>query len=102
MNKGTKLRTILVIAVSIHTALLATDLTGFQNETVDLIYKIVSIIANFVIVAISTYYNNDYTEEACIGTGLTRQMKAEKAGEEMTQYTGEESEFIDEEGEDNE
>lgn len=80
MNKGTKLRTILVIAVSVHTALMATDLTGFENETVNLVYKIASIIANFIIVAISTYYNNDYTEEACIGTGYTRYQKALKKG----------------------
>ena len=29
-------------------------------------------------VGINTYYNNDYSEEACIGTGITRQLKAEK------------------------
>ena len=27
---------------------------------------------------ITTYYNNDYTEEAAIGTGVTRQLKAER------------------------
>ena len=77
MNTGTKIRTALVVAVSIHTALLATDVTGFQNPTVDTIYKIVSILVNFVVVALTTYFNNDYTEAACIGTGLTRQIKAE-------------------------
>ena len=78
MNFGTKLRTVLAIATSLNTALMATDLTGFHNSTVDIIYKVVSIILNFVIVACVTYYNNDYTEEACIGTGMTRQLKAEK------------------------
>lgn len=79
MNTGTRIRTILAIATCIHTALMATDLTGFSNATIDMIYKVVSIILNFVIVALTTYYNNDYTEEACIGTGVTRQMKAEKS-----------------------
>lgn len=78
MNTGTVIRTALAVAVSIHTALIATDVTGFQNPKVDLIYKIVSIVVNFIVVALTTYYNQDYTEEACQGTGLTRQLKAEK------------------------
>lgn len=80
MNFGTKLRTILAIATSLNTALMATDLTGFNNGMVDLIYKIVSIILNFVIVACVTYYNNDYTEIACEYTGEMRARKAEAKG----------------------
>lgn len=82
MNKGTRIRTALAIAVSIHTALIATDVTGFQNATVDTIYKVASLIANFVVVALVTYYNNDYTEEGEIGTTLTRQLKQENFSEE--------------------
>lgn len=77
MNNGTKIRTALIIAVSVHTALLATDITGFANPTIDLIYKVVSIAVNFVVVALTTYYNNDYTYEGALGTTLTRQLKAE-------------------------
>lgn len=76
MNAGTKLRTALVIATSLNTALMATDLTGFQNEQVNFWYKVISLVLNFIIVALATYFNNDYTEEACIGTGLTRDLKA--------------------------
>jgi hypothetical protein len=79
MNNGTKLRTILAIATSLHTALIATDLTGFENEKVDFIYKVASLVLNFIIVAIATYYNNDYTEIAAIKTGEMRQAKAERA-----------------------
>ena len=78
MNAGTKIRTILVIATCLNTALLATDVAQFGNETVNLIYKILSVAANFVIVFCATWFNNDYTEEACVGTGVTRQLKAEK------------------------
>lgn len=78
MNAGTKIRTILVIATCLNTALLATDVAQFGNETVNLIYKILSVAANFVIVFCATWFNNDYSEEACVGTGLTRQLKAEK------------------------
>ena len=80
MNFGTKLRTILVIATSLNTALLATDLTGFNNPYVDGAYKIVSIVLNFVIVACGTYYNNDYTPEACEHTGAMRLAKEQNKG----------------------
>lgn len=75
MNSGTKLRTLLAIATSLNTALMATDVTGFNNPTVDTVYKIASIVLNFIIVAIVTYFNNDYTEEAAISTGYMRWLK---------------------------
>ena len=78
MNKGTILRTILAIAVSINTALAVTDVTSFDSETVNLVYKIASMVVNFIVVAINTYYNNDYKEEACQGTGYTRLLKEQK------------------------
>ena len=78
MNQGTIIRTILVIATCLNTALLATDVAQFGNETVNLIYRILSVAVNFIIVFCATYYNNDYTEEAAIGTGVTRQLKAER------------------------
>lgn len=81
MNKGTRIRTVLAVATSLNTALLATDITGFNNPTLDIIYKVVSIILNFIIVAIATYYNNDFTEEACIATGRMRHEKAYKNGQ---------------------
>jgi len=76
MNFGTKLRSVLVIATCLNTALMATDVTGFGNATLDLIYKIASIVLNFVIVFCATYFNNDYTKEAAEGTGYTRALKS--------------------------
>ena len=78
MNIGTKIRTVLVIATCFNTALLATDIAQFNSPVVDFIYKILSVAANFVIVFCATYFNNDYTEEACQTTGELRQRKAEK------------------------
>lgn len=78
MNKGTIIRTVLVIATCFNTALMATDVAQFHNESVNLVYRILSLIANFVIVFCATYYNNDYTKEAAIGTGITRQLKLEQ------------------------
>ena len=80
MNFGTKVRTILAIATSLNTALIATDVAQFHNETVNLVYKIVSVILNFIVVACVTWYNNDYTPEACEGTGLTRMLKSGEDG----------------------
>lgn len=86
MNSGTKLRTLLAIATSLNTALMATDLTGFNNGTVDAVYKIASIILNFIIVSCVTYYNNDYTEVACVQTGEMRARKAEAKGNVNGEY----------------
>lgn len=104
MNQGTIIRTILVIASCFNTALMATDVAQFGNETVNLIYRILSVIANFIIVFCATYFNNDYSEEACIGTGMTRQLKAEKKQDYVGDffYTDYEQEFPDEVGEEDE
>ena len=80
MNSGTKIRTVLAVATCLNTALMATDIAQFHNPKLDLAYRIVSVILNFVIVACATYFNNDYTEAACEGTGLTRMLKSEEDG----------------------
>ena len=72
---GTKLRTVLAVATSINTALIALDLSGFENEQVNMWYKIISLALNFIIIAITTYFNNDYTDEGAFGTAITRQLK---------------------------
>ena len=76
MNKGTIIRTILAIATVINSGAIASGVAEFENPTVDAAYKILSFAATAVILFVNTYYNNDYTEEACIGTGLTRALKA--------------------------
>lgn len=95
MSIGTIIRTILVVATCLNTALMATDVTGFNNPTLDLIYSVASVILNFVIVACATWYNNDYTEAAAVATGEMRQRKLELkddyVGEEF--FTDEEEEF---------
>lgn len=80
MNIGTKIRTILVIATCLNTALMATDIAQFGVPALDLIYKIASVVLNFVIVACATYYNNDYTQIACEKTGEMRLEKEQKKG----------------------
>lgn len=77
---GTTLRTILTVATCLNTAMMATDITGFGNAKLDTAYKIISTILNIIIVACSTYFNNDYTETAQEYTGMMRQAKQAKAG----------------------
>lgn len=96
MNTGTIIRTILVIASCFNTALMATDVAQFHNPKLDLIYKILSVIANFIIVFCATWFNNDYTEEACKGTGYTRFLKAQKAGKTYEKADNEEGTEEDE------
>ena len=80
MNYGTKIRTILAVATCLNTALMATDVAQFHNPKLDLAYRVISVILNFIIVACVTWFNNDYTPEAALGTGLTRQLKAGEDG----------------------
>lgn len=80
MNFGTKIRTILAVATCLNTALMATDVAQFHNPKLDLAYRVVSVILNFVIVACVTWFNNDYTSEAAEGTGYTRMLKAGEDG----------------------
>ena len=96
MNTGTKIRTVLVIATCFNTALMASDFAQFHNPTVDLIYRVLSVVANFVIVFCATWFNNDYTEEACMGTGVTRQLKAEQCADYIGDYFFDEEETEDE------
>lgn len=86
MNNGTKIRTVLGILTTINTILAVTDVTQFGNETVTFYYKLISVIVNAIVVGINTWYNNDYTEEACIGTGVTRQLKAETKDDYVGDY----------------
>ena len=99
MNFGTQIRTLLVVATCLNTALMATDVAQFHNETLNLIYRIVSVILNFIIVACATYYNNDYTEDGCIGTGVTRQRKAEKGKDYIGDYFYSDDEEVGDEDE---
>lgn len=79
MNKGTKLRTVARIIASLNTAVYAVSaaVTGLGFGKLTLLWTILTIAVDFAVAFVTTYYNNDYTEEAAMGTGLTRQLKTE-------------------------
>ena len=81
MNFGTKLRTVLRIAVSLqNTAVVLTaSVQAFASEYhigwLTLTWAIFALLCNFVVDVLTTYYNNDYTVEGATGTKITREMK---------------------------
>jgi SPP1 family holin len=79
MNRGTKLRTFFFAVACINQSIVSVGDIDFGNQTANLIYKVISTAFTIITGAIALYYNNDFTEEACIGTGITRQLKAEKS-----------------------
>lgn len=95
MNRGTIIRTILAAASVINSGAVASGIAEFENPTVNAIYKIVSFVAMVIILTVNTYYNNDYTDAAAIGTGYTRNLKNKGNTEEMNGITDEEMEVND-------
>ena len=78
MNRGTRIRTAVLAIAVMNQAISQVGEPDFGNETANLVYRIVSYVFMVLAAAIAFWYNNDFTEEACRGTGLTRQLKAEK------------------------
>lgn len=86
MNRGTKIRTALRVAVSLNTAVYAVTAAvgqlGFGWLTVA--WAILTIISDFAVAFLTTYFNNDYTKVAAQHTAEMRQHKAEM----KTDYVG--------------
>ena len=79
MNNGTKVRTALRIAVSLYTGFMiwqaAIASMGYKKLTI--VWAFLTIAAGWTVDALTTYYNNDYTEVAAKHTADMRQHKAE-------------------------
>lgn len=91
MNKETKIRTvgaIIVFALLCVKSLWGVDLS--EIFTPEVITTLATLIVTGVTWAISHYKNNDFTKEACEGTGMTRLLK------EMAKNKTEGENFFDE------
>lgn len=92
MNKGTKIRTLMRAIVSFYSALCVWQVAINQLGEMLGIKWIAIVVAGLIVVlglvvdTITTWYNNDYTPEACEGTGLTRLLKRQNNQED---YSGE-------------
>ena len=84
MNKGTKIRTALRIVVSIYTAFCAWQVSiaelskQLQAPWLIAVCAIIIVASGIAVDALTTYYNNDYTEVAARHTGEMRQEKLEQ------------------------
>ena len=87
LTKGSKVRTILRIATSLNNALCVTTV-AINELNINLlvtVWIVLTILTDFIVSYITTYYNNDYTEIACKNTG---KMRAEKQ-QSKEDYVGE-------------
>ena len=81
MNKETKIRTALRIVVSIYSGLCVWqvaiselgDMLG--TKWLAIICAILIVLFGLAVDVLTTYFDNNYTPEACEGTGWTRQQK---------------------------
>ena len=82
MNFGTKVRTIARIFASLNTATYAVSaaVAGLGFGWLTLVWTVLTIALDFAVAFFTTYYNNDYTPEACRHTGEMRAEKAERNG----------------------
>jgi hypothetical protein len=71
MNRGTRIRGIALIL-----ALVLTGLALFDILTM-LVAKIIIFIFLVLATTVGYYWNEDFTEASCHGTGITRQIKEE-------------------------
>lgn len=85
MNFGTKLRTIARVIASLNTAVYAVSagIAGLGITKLTVAWAVLTIIVDFAVAFVTTYYNNDYTIEGATGTIITREMK------ELREYEGE-------------
>ncbi len=78
MNAETRERTVAAVVIYILNLLVTFNIIEFSNEQIDSIAQVTVLCATAVAWVLSHYKNNDFTEEALIGTGITRQLKLEK------------------------
>lgn len=86
MNKGTRIRAAIALIALVNQALVTIGTVDFGNEISNQIYKWISLLFLVAAMVTSHWYNNDYTPEAAIGTGLTRSLKAEEDIEDEEEF----------------
>lgn len=99
MNSETRERTIFAIIMAIVDFLSAFNIIEFTDTQIQAIYKLVLVIITAIVWAYCSHYkNNDYTEAATIGTGITRQIKLEQSEDYIGErfYTNEDGSLLTE------
>ena len=97
MNAETRERTILAFLMALLDFLSAFHIIEFTDAQIQAVFKLLLVISTAIVWAYCSHYkNNDYTEAALKGTGITRQIKKEQTegyiGERF--YTNENGELL--------
>lgn len=97
MNAETRERTILAFLTALLDFLSAFHIIEFTDAQIQAVFKLLLVISTAIVWAYCSHYkNNDYTEAALKGTGITRQIKKEQTegyiGERF--YTNENGELL--------
>ena len=87
MTQRTKIMTIVAVVAFVNMMLSVFD-SSVLNEfpRAQIVYKILSAVFAAAAWACSHYFNQDFTEEACIGSGVTANLKAQKKPDDIV-YT---------------
>ena len=79
MNSETRARTLAAVVTAVLDFLSVFHIISFNDAQIASIQKVaLTVLTAFVWAYASHYKNNDYTEEACEGTGYTRLLKTMK------------------------
>lgn len=96
---GTRLRTIIAIIAYVNMVLSQMDVVMFEGyPRLALAYKIVSAVFAGAAWTASHYFDENFTEASCKGTGLTRYLKMEASDKYYTEPISEE--ILEEVGDD--
>lgn len=99
MDSGTRTRTVTAFVTALLDFLSAFHIIHFDDAQIASIHKIALTVLTAVVWAYASHYkNNDYNEEACEGTGLTRMLKDMKKEDVYTESWWVPGEMDDEEG----
>ena len=88
MNRSTKIQTVAALIAAIIACLRIFGVTAFDDLTEDNIAAIATAVVMVGTWAYASHYkNNDFTKEACEGTGLTRFLKSTAKGSDGENFT---------------
>jgi len=94
MNKGTIIRTLVLILAFVNHALTIAGKNPLPFDDA-MIEQMVAFGFDFVASVVAWWKNNDFTEEACVGTGMTRLLKAKEKGKVVGENFFDEAEEVE-------
>ena len=87
MTAETRKNTIYAVLMALVDFLSAFHIIEFSDNQIQAVYKLVLVISTAIVWGYCSHYkNNDYTEAAVRGTGMTRQLKLEQKEDYIGDY----------------